>query len=33
LTAHAFHHLGLAVPQRPEIMQGVLPLGETDDAA
>jgi holliday junction DNA helicase RuvB len=33
LTAHAFHHLGLAVPQRPEITQGVLPLGETDDAA
>jgi holliday junction DNA helicase RuvB len=33
LTAHAFRHLGLAVPQRPEITQGVLPLGETDDAA
>src|SRR5215207_7428879 len=33
LTAHAFHHLGLAVPQRPEITQGVLPLGESDDAA
>jgi Holliday junction DNA helicase RuvB len=33
LTSHAFHHLGLAVPQRPEITQGVLPLGETDDAA
>ena len=33
LTAHAFHHLGLAVPQRPEITQGVLSLGETDDAA
>jgi len=25
--------LGLAVPQRPEITQGVLPLGENDDAA
>jgi Holliday junction DNA helicase RuvB len=33
LTAHAFHHLGLAVPQRPEITQGILPLGENDDAA
>jgi holliday junction DNA helicase RuvB len=33
LTAHAFRHLGLAVPQRPEITQGVLLLGETDDAA
>jgi Holliday junction DNA helicase RuvB len=33
LTAHAFHHLGLAVPQRPEITQGVLPLGENDHAA
>jgi Holliday junction DNA helicase RuvB len=30
LTAHAFRHLGLAVPQRPEIVQGVLPLD--DDA-
>src|SRR5688500_2106593 len=27
LTAHAFRHLGLAVPQRPEITQGMLPLG------
>lgn len=26
LTAHAFRHLGLAVPSRPEISQGVLPL-------
>ncbi|HEY7749591.1 MAG TPA: Holliday junction branch migration DNA helicase RuvB [Aestuariivirgaceae bacterium] len=32
LTAHAFNHLGLDVPQRPEITQGVLPLGENDDA-
>ncbi len=32
LTAHAFKHLGLAVPNRPEIMQGVLPLEEDDDA-
>ncbi|MBM3520385.1 MAG: Holliday junction branch migration DNA helicase RuvB [Alphaproteobacteria bacterium] len=31
LTAHAFRHLGLAVPQRPEIAQGTLPLGEADD--
>ncbi len=31
LTPHAFRHLGLAVPQRPEITQGVLPL-ENDDA-
>jgi Holliday junction DNA helicase RuvB len=30
LTPHAFKHLGLAVPQRPEIMQGVLPLGDED---
>ncbi|MFM8746767.1 MAG: Holliday junction branch migration DNA helicase RuvB [Aestuariivirga sp.] len=28
LTPHAFRHLGLAVPQRPEISQGVLPLDE-----
>jgi Holliday junction DNA helicase RuvB len=33
LTAQAFHHLGLAVPQRPEITQGVLPLAENDDVA
>jgi Holliday junction DNA helicase RuvB len=31
LTAHAFRHLGLAVPQRPEIAQGVLPLGNGDE--
>ena len=31
LTPHAFKHLGLAVPQRPEITQGVLPLGNGDD--
>ena len=30
LTPHAFKHLGLAVPQRPEITQGVLPLGDDD---
>jgi Holliday junction DNA helicase RuvB len=30
LTAAAFRHLGLAVPQKPEITQGVLPL-ESDD--
>ncbi len=30
LTQHAFKHLGLAVPQRPEIAQGVLPLGDED---
>ena len=29
--AHAFRHLGLAVPQRPEITQGVLPLDGGDD--
>ncbi len=28
LTHHAFRHLGLAVPSRPEITQGILPLGE-----
>jgi Holliday junction DNA helicase RuvB len=32
LTALAFQHLGLAVPQRPEITQGMLPLGERGDA-
>ena len=26
LTPHAFRHLGLAVPQDPAIMQGILPL-------
>ena len=31
LTPHAFRHLGLAVPQRPEIIQGFLPLGNGDD--
>ncbi|WP_374332456.1 Holliday junction branch migration DNA helicase RuvB [Aestuariivirga sp.] len=31
LTPHAFRHLGLAVPQRPEVTQGVLPLDESDD--
>ncbi len=30
LTYHAFKHLGLAVPQRAEITQGILPL-EGDD--
>ena len=30
LTPHAFRHLGLAVPQRPEITQGVLPLDGSD---
>ncbi|WP_395685655.1 Holliday junction branch migration DNA helicase RuvB [Aestuariivirga sp.] len=30
LTPHAFRHLGLAVPQRPEITQGLLPLGDDD---
>ena len=30
LTAHAFRHLGLAVPQRPEIAQGLLPLDSAD---
>ncbi len=30
LTHHAFKHLGLAVPSRSEITQGVLPLGEED---
>jgi len=31
LTPHAFRHLGLAVPQRPEITQGILPLENGDD--
>jgi Holliday junction DNA helicase RuvB len=31
LTPHAFRHLGLAVPQRPEITQGMLPLENGDD--
>jgi Holliday junction DNA helicase RuvB len=30
LTHHAFKHLGLAVPNRPEITQGVLPLEDDD---
>ena len=30
LTHHAFKHLGLAVPQRAEITQGILPLEEGD---
>ena len=30
LTAHAFRHLGLSVPQRPEFTQGVLALDEPD---
>ncbi len=31
VTVHAFKHLGLAAPQRPEILQGLLPLDESDD--
>jgi holliday junction DNA helicase RuvB len=30
LTHHAFKHLGLAVPQRSEISQGILPLSDSD---
>jgi len=30
LTPQAFRHLGLAIPQRQEILQGVLPLSEDD---
>ncbi len=30
LTSHAFRHLGLAVPQRPEFTQGLLPLEDDD---
>ena len=30
LTPHAFRHMGFAVPQRPEITQGILPLDESD---
>ena len=30
LTPHAFKHLGLAVPQRPEITQGLLPLEDNE---
>jgi holliday junction DNA helicase RuvB len=31
LTPHAFTHLGLGVPQRADITQGVLPLADGDD--
>jgi Holliday junction DNA helicase RuvB len=31
LTPHAFAHLGLAVPQRADMAQGILPLDETND--
>jgi Holliday junction DNA helicase RuvB len=31
LTPHAFAHLGLAVPQRADMAQGILPLDETYD--
>jgi len=31
LTANAFRHIGLAVPQRPDIAQGRLPLDGADD--
>ena len=30
LTPHAFRHLGLAVPERPDILQGRLSLGEDE---
>ena len=30
LTPHAFRHLGLAVPQQPDILQGRLSLGEDE---
>jgi holliday junction DNA helicase RuvB len=30
LTHHAFKHLGLAMPNRPAITQGVLPLGDEE---
>ena len=30
LTHHAFKHLGLAMPNRPDITQGVLPLGDEE---
>ncbi|MBG1230862.1 Holliday junction branch migration DNA helicase RuvB [Aestuariivirga litoralis] len=30
LTVHAFKHLGLAMPNRPELTQGLLPLDEDD---
>jgi Holliday junction DNA helicase RuvB len=31
LTPHAFKHMGLSVPQRPEITQGILPLDDMND--
>jgi Holliday junction DNA helicase RuvB len=31
LTPHAFKHMGLSVPQRAEITQGILPLDEVND--
>ena len=31
LTPHAFKHLGLAVPQRADITQGILPLDDVND--
>jgi Holliday junction DNA helicase RuvB len=31
LTPHAFKHLGLAVPQRADITQGILPLDDLND--
>ncbi len=31
LTPHAFRHMGLPTPQRPEIMQDVLPLEDAND--
>jgi hypothetical protein len=30
LTPHAFRHLGLAVPERPDIQQGRLSLGDEE---
>ncbi len=31
LTPHAFKHMGLAMPQRAEITQGILPLDDMND--
>ena len=31
LTPHAFKHMGLAVPQRADITQGILPLDDVND--
>ncbi|MEQ1883082.1 MAG: Holliday junction branch migration DNA helicase RuvB [Burkholderiales bacterium] len=31
LTPHAFKHMGLPTPQRPEITQGILPLDDMND--